>query len=140
MSRTDYTIGTIARAIKDLKVRKLKSVWVPFELTKKQMEDRVKYCKENLSRFNDGESGDVDLIVTGDETWMSFKTIYRGNKRMWVFEEEDYPRLPKLKPTVKKRMYCVFFNNRGKTSLIKVSFYSILIVPQSLRRSSGNIR
>ena len=110
---TGIPTGTIAYIIRDdLKVKKLKSVWVPTELSKSQKETRVKWCIEQREKFQIGSHPDVKYISTGDETWMMFKTIYSGNKKRWVFSDEDYPRLPKVKPTVKKRMYCVFFNSK----------------------------
>lgn len=74
---TSISRGSLERIIKDLKVKKLKGVWVPFDLTAAHKERRKEWCKSMLEQFDDGNSEEVDDIITGDETWMFFKTIYR---------------------------------------------------------------
>lgn len=121
-TETGIPRGSIENIIKkELKVKKLKSIWVPFALTQSQKNQRLKWCQDQIELYQNGESQMIKYIITGDETWMFFKTCYSGNKRRWMFSDEDYPRLPKMKPTVKKRMYCIFFNSKGP---VQISYQS----------------
>ena len=65
--------------------KKLKSVWVPKELSDEQKEQRVK-CQEQLRIYDNGNHPDVKYIITGDETWMIFKTIHSGNKKQGIWQ------------------------------------------------------
>ena len=98
---TNIPRGSIERIIKnDLDIKKLKSVWVLKELSDEQKEQRVKWCQEQLTIYDNGNHPDVKYIITGDETWMMFKTVYSGNKKRWVFGNKEYHKLPKIRPTM----------------------------------------
>ena len=43
------------------------SLWVPHQLNDEQKRDRVRLCRENLAKFQDG-SWRLCGIITGDET------------------------------------------------------------------------
>ena len=60
--------GTIERVIHDcLKMKKITSRWVPYQLTDEQKQERVKLSRENLAKFSDGSWRLCD-IITGHET------------------------------------------------------------------------
>ena len=50
-----------------LKVKKVTSRWVLHQLTHEQKQQRVKLCRENLAKFQNGSQRLCD-IITGDET------------------------------------------------------------------------
>ena len=55
IAETFLSHGTIERIIHDcLKMKKITSRWVPHQLTDEQKQERVKLCRENLPKFNDG--------------------------------------------------------------------------------------
>lgn len=107
--------GTIHNIIHDvLKVKKLKSVWIPYDLNQQQKEARVTWCKNMIQWFRDGTLRSTATIITGDETWLFFENIYPGNEKRWTFDDEDTPKKPKIsKMTQNKRMYTIFFNSDG---------------------------
>ena len=70
IAETSLSHGTIERIIHDcLKMKKVTSRWVPHQLTDEQKQQRVKLCRENLAKFQNGSWRLCD-IITGDETWI----------------------------------------------------------------------
>ncbi|EZA49301.1 Histone-lysine N-methyltransferase SETMAR [Ooceraea biroi] len=59
-------------------------VWVPHELTEKNILDRVMIC-ESLLKWNSLEAF-LKRVVTGDEKWVVYNNIRR--KRSWCGPEE----------------------------------------------------
>ena len=74
---TSLSHGTIERIIHDcLKMKKVTSRWVLHQLTHEQ---RVKLCRENLAKFQNGSCRLCD-IITGDETWIYHRQIHHKSK------------------------------------------------------------
>ena len=79
-----------------LRVHKVCTLFVPHKLTDKERECRVDWCKKMLSKFKSRRSSEVFSIVTGDETWLYYYDVpTESQSRVWVFEDEDYPIMPK---------------------------------------------
>ena len=111
---TTIPFGSVFNIIhNEINVKKLKGIWVPHELTDSQKKVRVDWCQDKIRQFRGGRLRKVDSIVTVDETWINFHTTYFGNKRQWLFADEDYPQVPKMAKTSNKRMFTIFFNSTG---------------------------
>ena len=76
---------TLHRIIhKHLKLRKITSRWVPYNLTQKNKDDRVRICQENLDKFKSGKWRLYD-VLTGDESWFYLKQIKRKqSNKSWI--------------------------------------------------------
>ncbi|CAF4211367.1 unnamed protein product, partial [Rotaria sordida] len=75
--QTDLSYGTVHRIITDhLNLRKVTARYIPKDLTDFQRAERVRICKENLAKFQQGTWRLCD-IITGDESWFYHKQIGR---------------------------------------------------------------
>jgi len=106
--------GTIHRIIHDhLGLRKLASRWVPNQLSTKNRQDRLNFCKEMLGRIESGQVR-LDQIVTGDECWIYFRQIAkRASSRAWTAPGQAPPTIVKRGLYEKKCMFVVFFRTTG---------------------------
>jgi len=97
-----------------LKVRKLCTLWIPYQLTCDQKVIRVNWSKEMLKKFNNGSSKQINSIVTGDETWVYFYDIpTKTQSQLWIFEDEDSPVQVRQSKSIGKRMFAIFFSKGG---------------------------
>ena len=72
---TGLSRGTIHRIIVEhLNLRKITTRYVPKDLTDFQRAERVRICKENLTKFQQGTWRLCD-IITCDESWFFHKQI-----------------------------------------------------------------
>jgi hypothetical protein len=65
-SLSKYALYTI---LQEIGARKIKSRWVPHELTQRQIQARMNLAGKHLARFQ-RESGFLDKIIAIDETWL----------------------------------------------------------------------
>lgn len=104
-----------------LNLRKLSVQWVPHLLTSQQMKTRMEMCHKNLKRIRDGHQQIISKILTGDETWVYFYDVPSNKEaRVWVFQDEEIPKLAQKELHVKKIMYAVFFRSTGLVAAIKL--------------------
>lgn len=102
-----------------LHVKKICARWIPHNLTPAEKEQRVKWCKKTMKRFNRGASNDVCLIVTGDESWIyAFDPEKKEQSRQWVFENEANPTKVQRARSVNKKMIASFFSIDGHVATI----------------------
>lgn len=66
---------TVGDHIKSLGFVLKQSVWVPHELTEKNLSDRVRMCSSHLIRRN--VEPFLDKPITGDEKWILYENIKR---------------------------------------------------------------
>ena len=105
-------VNTILK--KKLKCRKLVSRWIPHELTEEQKRDRVNWCKMMKRIYKNGRSRRVWDIVTGDETWISFREPKtKAQNMVWTFENQLPPTSVRPSRFVQKRMFAIFFRKSG---------------------------
>lgn len=111
---TSLSHGTIFTIIHDhLKLRKITSRWVPYQLTPLQKEQRVKICRENLKRFKEG-SERLCNIVTGDETWIYLRQVGRKQSNAcWIKQGESPRTVAKRGRYEPKFLYSIFFRSTG---------------------------
>lgn len=96
-----------------LKLKKITSRWVPYALNDDQKKNRVKFCMENLERFNSGKWRICD-IITADESWVYFRAIgHKQSNMAWVGEGESPPAIQKRNRYEPKSMFTVFFKSTG---------------------------
>ena len=96
-----------------LKLRKIASRWVPYELTAAQKKKRVEFCKENLARFTSGAWRLCD-IITGYESWIYYRAIGSKQSNMsWVAEGDSASTVVKRNRYEPKSMFTVFFRSTG---------------------------
>jgi len=108
--------GTINRMIHDhLGLRKLASRWVPHQLSVKNRQDRLNFCKEMLGRIESGQVR-LDQIVTGDECWIYFRQIAkRASSRAWTAPGQAPPTIVKRE---EMHVCCVLPNDRARPSAL----------------------
>jgi [histone H3]-lysine36 N-dimethyltransferase SETMAR len=114
IAETSLSHGTIERIIHDcLKMKKVTSRWVPHQLTDKQKQQRVKLCRENLAKFQDGSWRLCD-IITGDETWIYHRQIHHKSKNAsWVGEGESPTTVVRRSKFEPKNLFSIFFKSNG---------------------------
>ncbi|CAF4630581.1 unnamed protein product [Rotaria sp. Silwood2] len=66
---TRLSYGTVHRILSDhLELRKIIARYIPKQPTDYQRNERIRICKENLSRFTEG-GWRLSDVITGDESW-----------------------------------------------------------------------
>ena len=88
-AQTSLSRGTIQNIIhNELKLKKIASRFVPYNLSEKNKKDRVSMCRENLLKIESGRWRLCD-IITGDESWFYWRQIgKKQSNASWVAEDE----------------------------------------------------
>lgn len=84
-------------------------VWVPHELSLKNLMDRVSVC-ETLKKRNEIEPF-LKRLITGDEKWVRYENVVR--KRSWKKRGEPLQTTSKPGLTENKVMLCVWWDWKG---------------------------
>ena len=115
---TSLSAGTLNTIIhQHLKLRKIVSRFVPYDLTEQGHQKRVDICKENLEQIESGKWRLPD-IITGDESWFYWRPIGRKqSNRSWVAKGESPKTIVKPSKFDDKTMVCVFFRTNGVESI-----------------------
>lgn len=66
---TQLSESGLLRILKEINAKKIKSRWVPHELTERQKQSRMNIAGKHLARYQ-RESGFLDKIIAIDETWI----------------------------------------------------------------------
>ena len=102
-----------------LHVRKIVSRFVPYDLSPKNKEERVRICKENLAKIREGKVRLCD-IITGDESWFYYRQIgHKQSNASWVYEGESPRTLVRRGRFEPKTMFSIFFRTTG---LVHISY------------------
>ena len=97
----------------DLKLRKITSSRVPHNLSKKNKEDRVAICKENLAKFNKGKWRLSD-VITGDGSWFYYCVIkHKQCQKNWVGIGKKPRFLLNREQAESKTMFTIFHKSTG---------------------------
>ena len=91
------------------KIQKKLDVWVPHDLTVKNLMDRFSIC-ESLLKRNDIEPF-LKRLITGDEKWITYDNNVR--KRSWTKRNEAPQTVAKPKLTPRKVMLSVWWDWKG---------------------------
>ncbi len=122
-----------------LHLRKVSVQWVPHLLTDEQMMTRRRMCEENLKMFSDGGQRIISQILTGDETWVYYYDVPSNREaKIWIFDDEERPKLAQKELHVKKIMYAIFFRSTGLVKSVKLgpretvtaNWYKDICLPQ----------
>ncbi|CAF3870852.1 unnamed protein product, partial [Rotaria sp. Silwood1] len=86
---TGLSYGTVHRILSDhLELRKIIARFIPKQLTDYQRNERVRICKENLSRFIE-EGWRFSDVITGDESWFFHQQTGRKvSNAAWVAKDD----------------------------------------------------
>jgi histone-lysine N-methyltransferase SETMAR len=105
------TIGsnkdTVSRILRTkLLMRRKKLKWVPHSLTDEQKLSRVQTAKAMLEIISKDAKHDFKHIITGDETWLFFRTFHEDK---WIRAGSEVE--TRVRPTIgtKKQMLVVFW-------------------------------
>ena len=110
----DHT--TVLDHLHKLKMVSKLEVWVPHELTQKNLVDRYTACVELLSR-NENDPF-LNRIVTGDEKWVLYNNVKR--KRYWSEIGDESLTIAKPNRYSSKIMLCCWWDCKG------VLYYELL--------------
>lgn len=102
--------------------KKKLDVWVPHQLTQKNMMDRISIC-EALAKRNEIDPF-LKRMVTGDEKWVTYDNIVR--KRSWSKRGEAAQTVAKPGLTAKKVLLCIWWDWKG------IIYYELLPYGQTL--------
>lgn len=101
----------------NLAVKKRCARWVPRMLTEAQRQARVEWCHDMIQRFHDGNSRSLDLLATGDETWIYvFEPETKQQSAVWLFPGDEVPLKSRKRRSANKKMVCTFFGKKGHFS------------------------
>jgi len=89
--------------------KKKLDIWVPHELTVKNLMDRISIC-ESLLKRNEIEPF-FKRLITGDEKWVTYDNNVR--KRSWSKLDEAAQTVGKPGLTPRKVMLCVWWDWKG---------------------------
>ena len=123
---TDLSYDTVQRVLSDhFELRKMTASYIPKQLTDYQRSERVRICKENLSRFTEG-GWRLSDVITGDESWFFHQQIVRKvSNAAWVAKDDPPPKIVRRNKFAPKTLCCILFQSidsflihrveRGKT-------------------------
>lgn len=103
-------------------LKKKLDVWVPHDLSKKNLLDRISICESLLNRNNVDPF--LKRLVTGDEKWVTYDNIKR--KRSWSIRGEPAQTVAKPGLTPRKVLLCVWWDWQG------IIYYELLPYGQTL--------
>ena len=100
-------------------MRKILSVWIPYELTNDNKKKRVECCTEDLCLKNElGEEEWRRRYITTDETWVSFSPKpWRSDLRQWTAKDVPRPRAIQAKDRGKRTLLMIAFSYDGKFAI-----------------------
>ncbi len=85
---------------------------VPKHLTASQRAERVRICKENLAKFEQGTWRLCDVVI-GDESWFSHKQIGRkASNAAWVALGDPLPTIVRHSRFAPKTLLCIFLSQQ----------------------------
>ena len=113
---------TVWNHLQKIGFQKKLDVWVPHELTEKNLLDRINACDALLKR-NEFDPF-LKRMVTGDEKWITYENLKR--KRSWSKRGEPAQTIAKPGLTARKVLLCVWWDWKG------VIHYELLNYGQTL--------
>lgn len=118
---TGLSYGTVHRILSDhLELRKITARYIPKQLTDYQRNERVRICKENLSRFTEG-GWRLSDVITGDESWFFHQQTGRKvSNAAWVAKDDPPPTIIRRNKFAPKTLFCIFFKSTGPLLIHRV--------------------
>lgn len=116
------THTTVLNHLSKAGYKKKLDVWVPHDLTQKNLFDRIDACDTLLNRNKIDPF--LKRIVTGDEKWITYDNVKR--KRSWSKAGEASQTVAKPGLTARKVLLCVWWDWKG------IIYYELLPYGQTL--------
>ena len=112
--QTGLSHGTVQRIITDpLNLKKATARYIPKDLTDFQQAERVRICKQNLAKFQEGTWRLCD-IITGDESWFYHTQIGRkSSNAAWVRRGDPPPTVVRRDKFAPSTLFSIFFKSDG---------------------------
>jgi histone-lysine N-methyltransferase SETMAR len=119
--QTDLSFGTVQRIVSDhLNLRKVTARYIPKDLTDVQRAERVRICKENLLKFQQGTWRLCD-VITGDESWFRHKQFGRKiSNKAWVGAGDPPPTVVRGSRFVPRTLFSIFFKSNGSMLIHRI--------------------
>lgn len=114
--------STVFEHLKKLGCVNRLDVWVPHDLSEKNLMDRISIC-DSLHKRNENDPF-LKRMVTGDEKWIVYNNVVR--KRSWGKRDEPPLPTPKAGLHPKKVMLCVWWDWKG------ILYYELLPQNQTI--------
>lgn len=109
------TIFTIIHS--HLLMKKITARWVPYELSEKNIQDRVRICQDNLAKLKENKWRLCD-IITGDESWFYHRQVGRKqDNAAWLYPNEKPKTVARQGNFEPKTMFIIFFKSTGIVSI-----------------------
>ena len=94
-------------------MKKVTSRWVPHQPTDEQKQQRVKFCRENLTKFQDGSWRLYD-IITGDGTCIYHRQIHhKPTNATWLGQGESPTIIVRRSTFESKNFFSIFFKSNS---------------------------
>ena len=119
---TGVSYGTIWNRLHHAGYSSKRDIWLPHDLTDKQLETRVDAC-HSLLRKNSNEPF-LKRLITGDEKWILYKNVTQ--KKSWVSKGTAASAVPKPEIHQKKVMLSCWWDCKG------VVYFELLPVGQTI--------
>ncbi len=121
-AETSLSQGSIHTILHEhLELRKITSRWVPHKLTEKNKSERVRICKDNLAKFENG-SWRLGDVLTGDESWFYLRQIKsKQQNKSWVGQGQSARTVTKRGIFEPKFMFTIFFKRSGMMHLSRLA-------------------
>ena len=119
---TGVSHGTVWNRLHDAGFSCKRNIWLPHDLTDRQLEGRVDTCHA-LLRKNSNEPF-LRRLITGDEKWILYRNVTQ--KRSWVPRGSQAAAIPKPEIHRKKVMLCCWWDCKG------VVYFELLPMGQTI--------
>jgi len=106
---TGYSQRTVVRHLHEMGKTIRAGVWVPHQLSEKNLKDRTSACESML--VNMQFEPFLDRIVTGDEKWVLYTNVVR--KKQWLSPNQQAVPTPRPGLHPRKIMLCVWWDMFG---------------------------
>lgn len=113
---------TVLKHLKDLGYKKKLDIWVPHNLSEKNLSDRIFVCENLLKRYEMDPF--LKRLITGDEKWIRYDNNVR--KRSWSKSGEASQTTTKQRLTPRKIMMSVWWDWKG------IVYYELLEPGQTI--------
>lgn len=121
----NVTHATVANRLKKLGMVKKSDVWVPHELSERNLIKRIDTCDLLLKRYSKKKI--LKRLITGDEKWIVYNNVIR--KRSWYHRGDTPKTVPKAGLHPVKVMLCIWWDYKG------VVYYELLPQNQTITSS-----
>ncbi|CAF4827459.1 unnamed protein product, partial [Rotaria socialis] len=144
-ARTDMSYGTVQLIIcDDLKLQKITARYIPKDLSDVQRAERVRICKQNLSKFYQGTWRLCDLI-NDDESWLYHKQIdHKISNKAWMSIGDPPPTIVRGTRFAPKTLFSIFFKSTGPMLIHRIEHVQAVrhhyYISQRLRRLIDEIK